>query len=142
MRGFRITADFLSHPGATLGFRLETANGSLAYLPDHEPALGARHFPEDAEWTSGRALAEGVDLLIHDAQYTEQEYAVRPGWGHSTLEQALAFAALAGVGRLCTFHHDPGHSDAMLASNAAEVRARSGKDVDFVVGMEGETYAA
>ena len=67
---FHVRAARSCHPGPTVGYRIETKHASLAYLPDHEPALGARSFPIDAEWTSGLELAEGVDLLLHDAQYT------------------------------------------------------------------------
>ena len=71
---FHVRAARICHPGPTVGYRIETDQGSLAYLPDHEPALGARHFPIDAEWTSGFDLAQKVDLLLHDAQYTRDEY--------------------------------------------------------------------
>src|SRR5215475_11537974 len=70
---FTVRAARVCHPGPTVGYRIETDRASLAYLPDHEPALGARRFPIDAEWTSGFELAEKVDLLLH------------VGWGHSTV---------------------------------------------------------
>ena len=70
--------------------------------------------PYDPEWCSGLELAAGVDVLIHDAQYTDAEYETRVGWGHSTLGHALAFAELARVGRFVPFHHDPAHDDDML----------------------------
>src|SRR4029450_7181815 len=79
-----------------------------------EPALGARSFPCDAEWTSGFDLAQGVDLLLHDAQYTRAAYPRYVGWGHSTMHDPLAFARLAGVKHLVPFHHDPGRDDAAL----------------------------
>src|SRR5262249_24832977 len=66
---FRLTSAFVCHPGPTVGYRISNAGTSLAYLPDHEPALGLREFPLAREWTSGYRLAAGVDLLIHDAQY-------------------------------------------------------------------------
>jgi len=118
---FKIRAARVCHPGPTVGYRVETKQASLAYLPDHEPALGARRFPLDAEWTSGFELAQDVDLLLHDAQYTRKEYPAYVGWGHSTIHDALAFAGLAGVKHLVPFHHDPGRDDAALdaAMNAA-----------------------
>ena len=76
---FRIDSALICHPGPTVGYRIECEGASLAYLPDHEPALGAREFPLGADWTSGFALARGVDLLIHDAQYSAAEYA-QPRW--------------------------------------------------------------
>ena len=58
---FHVRAARICHPGPTVGYRIETEEGSLAYLPDHESALGARRFPIDAEWTSGFEVAEATD---------------------------------------------------------------------------------
>ena len=112
--GLAARAALVCHPGPTVGYRLAAEEGSLVYLPDHEPALGVRAFPEAGSWTSGWGLAHNADLLIHDAQYTETEYAARVGWGHSTLANAVAFANLAGAQRLLAFHHDPAHDDDFL----------------------------
>ena len=112
--GLTITADLILHPGTTLGYRITEGDRSLAYLPDHEPALGDRSFPCDRSWTSGYGLAHGVDVLIHDAQYTDEEYEERVGWGHSSLSQLSAFVDTVEASRLVTFHHDPGHDDAKL----------------------------
>jgi ribonuclease BN (tRNA processing enzyme) len=113
---FHVRAARICHPGPTVGYRIETEQSSLAYLPDHEPALGARRFPLDAEWTSGFDVAQGADLLLHDAQYTREEYFRYVGWGHSAMHDALAFARLAGVKHLVPFHHDPGRDDAATRS--------------------------
>lgn len=113
---FSVESAFVCHPGPTVGYRIEADGVSLAYLPDHEPALGVSHFPQAAEWTSGFSLAEGADLLLHDAQYTREEYERHVGWGHSSLHDALTFARLAGVRRLSAFHHDPGRDDHALES--------------------------
>ena len=83
--GLKVTSAMVCHPGPTVGYRLDDGSGTLTYLPDHEPALGARHFPDPPAWTSGFDLAAGVDVLIHDAQYSDAEYAERPGWGHSAV---------------------------------------------------------
>src|SRR5438093_1203901 len=82
---FRIRSALIAHPGPTVGYRVSTSTASLAYLPDHEPALGVRSFPQSGDWTSGYGLAEGADLLIHDAQYNHAEYEERIGWGHSSI---------------------------------------------------------
>jgi phosphoribosyl 1,2-cyclic phosphodiesterase len=111
---FTVEAALVVHPGPTIGYRISHGLRTLAYLPDHEPALGARGFPISGRWTSGHDLAAGVDLLIHDAQYTADEYRSRPGWGHSSVDHVLAFAELTSVARLVTFHHDPGHHDDTL----------------------------
>jgi ribonuclease BN (tRNA processing enzyme) len=112
--GIQVTADLVSHPGPTLGYRLEEGGRVLTYLPDHEPALGSNDFPNDSHWTSGYSLARDADVLIHDSQYTDEEYAERVGWGHSSYSHVLGFAGLSEVERLITFHHDPAHSDDTL----------------------------
>jgi phosphoribosyl 1,2-cyclic phosphodiesterase len=111
---FEIRSVQVCHPGPTVGYRIRDAGGVLAYLCDHEPALG-RSFPLlPADWTSGCAVAENADLLIHDAQYMDEEYEQRVGWGHSSLTHALQFSALARVKHLVPFHHDPAHDDLTL----------------------------
>jgi ribonuclease BN (tRNA processing enzyme) len=125
--GVRITADLVSHPGSTLGYRLEESGRVLAYLPDHEPALGSVVFPGDPAWTSGYALAEGADLLIHDSQYTDEEYVDRAGWGHSSYSHLLAFAAMSGAKNLATFHHDPAHDDDMLDETHEWLSQKAGR---------------
>ena len=121
---FKVRTQYVCHPGPTLGFRVETDGKVCAYLPDHEPALGSVDFPNSPEWTSGYSVAKEADLLIHDAQYTEDEYKTRVGWGHSTYKQALDFARLSRVQRLDLFHHDPNHTDedlnALLSALATE----------------------
>ncbi|MGH7789494.1 MAG: MBL fold metallo-hydrolase [Candidatus Binatia bacterium] len=108
---FRVTAALICHPGPTVGYRVSCAGATMTYLSDHEPALGVASFPDAAEWTSGYALAADADLLIHDGQYGADEYDTHVGWGHSSIEDAVRFAALAGAKRLVTFHHDPAHTD-------------------------------
>jgi ribonuclease BN (tRNA processing enzyme) len=137
---FRIRAARVCHPGPTVGYRIETERASLAYLPDHEPALGARRFPLDGEWTSGFDLAQGVDLLLHDAQYTREEYPQHVGWGHSTMHDALAFARLAGVKHLAPFHHDPGRDDAALDKAMAVAVADINPDFPVTPAAEGRSF--
>ena len=109
-----VVAEPIIHPGPTVGYRISEGDRAVSYLPDHEPALGVRRFPEAPEWTSGYALAKDVDLLIHDAQYTADERSSRIGWGHSSLDEAIALAGAAGAAALAPFHHDPTHSDVEL----------------------------
>ena len=137
--GIQVTADLVSHPGPTLGYRLEEAGRVLTYLPDHEPALGMHNFPKNPEWTSGYDLAAGADLLIHDSQYTDEEYSQRIGWGHSSYSHVLAFAAMTGVGTLMTFHHDPDHSDQKL-DEAHERLQATGQDYEIVPGTHGAIF--
>jgi ribonuclease BN (tRNA processing enzyme) len=135
--GMRVRADRICHPGATVGYRLTDTNGScLAYLPDHEPALGQRQFPGSGDWTSGFDLLRHADLLIHDAQYADEEYPEHVGWGHTSVGQLASLASLAEVRRLMPFHHDPGHGDAKLDEMMAAI-ADGAPSVEVVPGREG-----
>ena len=117
---FKITSAFVGHFDPTVGYRIESGGKTVTYLPDHEPALGNKNFAIETEWTSGYALAEGADLLIHDAQYTPEEYEMFIGFGHSMIAHAFQFASLAKVQHLVPFHHDPTHSDDQLDQLFAE----------------------
>jgi phosphoribosyl 1,2-cyclic phosphodiesterase len=134
---FRVTSAFVCHPGPTVGYRIECPDGVIAYLPDHEPALGSRDFPEEPEWTSGYEIARGADLLIHDAQYTDSEYERHIGWGHSSVSQVVAFAEMAGVKHVVLFHHDPVRSDDALEAMLAEARVRT-PDMHVAVSVAAE----
>jgi phosphoribosyl 1,2-cyclic phosphodiesterase len=139
VNGLRVEASSISHPGPTVGYRISDRSGTLVYMPDHEPALGVEKFPLPADWTSGTALAAGADLLIHDSQYTLWEYADHVGWGHSAIEHAVAFAAVAKVKRLLTFHHDPGHSDEMVDRMEQAVRTQP-LPFELITGREDATF--
>jgi phosphoribosyl 1,2-cyclic phosphodiesterase len=135
-----VFAELIKHPGPAVGYRLEEDGGVLAYLPDHEPALGTDLDTAAGKWISGFALAEGADVLIHDAQYTEVEYATRVGWGHSSTEQVVRFAERADAQRLVLFHHDPLHTDDHLDDILARARDLSSGDPQrLVLGHEGMT---
>lgn len=121
---FIVSAAAIIHPDNAVGYRIESRGQTMAYLPDHEPALSPA-FPTLPAWTSGAAIAEGADLLVHDAQYAPEEYADHIGWGHSSVLQAAAFADLAGARALALFHHDPAHDDGTIDRLAAEARAAS-----------------
>ena len=123
--GFSVTASLVCHPGPTVGYRLDDGKTIVTYLSDHEPALGCRVFPDLPQWMSGLGLAEGADLLIHDAQYNDDEYRQHVGWGHSSIGQAMTFARAAGVDHLVAFHHDPWHDDVTLDRLFEQARAEA-----------------
>jgi phosphoribosyl 1,2-cyclic phosphodiesterase len=137
---FRISSALICHPGPTVGYRIATARAVLTYLTDHEPALGVPQFPLVKEWTSGYTLAADVDLLIHDAQYSSEEYARCIGWGHSSLPHALAFAALTAVKHLVPFHHDPAHTDDDLDRLTADAVAAAEPSFAVSPGAEGTVF--
>lgn len=134
---FEITAQLIIHPNPTVGYCIKEAGTSFTYLPDHEPALGAKTFPISEDWTSGYTLAEGADLLIHDSQYTVDEYEQRVGFGHSSLPHAIRFAQLADVKQFVPFHHDPAHTDDMLDEMIANTIAEMSPGFIVTPGKEG-----
>lgn len=129
--GARLLADLVAHPGPTVGFRIETVTSSFAYLPDHEPALAGTIADRSRDWISGAAIADDVDILLHDAQYFEDEYEERIGWGHSSVSDAVAFARAVGARRLVLFHHEPRHTDVSLERLEARARSLVGGNEDW-----------
>jgi len=100
---------------ACLGYRLEGDDVSLAYIPDVE-------YEGEEQRRIGLELARDVDLLLHDAHFTAQEYAGRRGLGHSSDQVAVDIAAEAGARRLLLFHHHPDHTDATIDATVATHR--------------------
>jgi ribonuclease BN (tRNA processing enzyme) len=86
-------------------------------------------------------LVQGVDLLIHDAQYSPQEFALRRDWGHCTVEYAVEVALRADVAKLALYHHDPSHSDEVLDGLLALAfrRAQGRSTLQIVAASEGLT---
>jgi ribonuclease BN (tRNA processing enzyme) len=86
------------------------------------------------------ALARGADLLIYDTHFTLEEYRLRPHWGHSHPDDAIAIARDAGVARLCLYHHAPlrtdDDNDRILATYRGVVRAR-GERFELLSAYEG-----
>ena len=133
----RILAAAVNHRGPTLGYRVTEGDSSVCFIPDHEPALGVAFDEVEDEWISGLELARGASLLLHDCQYTDDEYPQHLGWGHSCLNDALAFARRADVGALQLFHHDPLHSDDMLDALHAQALERWDAEAPVSLAVEG-----
>jgi len=134
---FCVISQLVIHPNPTVGYRITVNEKTVTYLPDHEPMLGALTFPRSPEWTSGFDLAKGSDLLIHDSQYTPEEYEERIGFGHSNMQQAFEFAELARVKHFVPFHHDPAHSDNQLDQMISEAVQEVSPDFEITPGLEG-----
>ena len=123
-----LMARLIPHVGNTVGYRLSWNGRSVAYLSDHQ-------MPEDGSFsvTDGVLdLCRDVDLLIHDAQYTPDEFKQKSDWGHCTPEFAVWVAGQAGAKKLALFHHDPAHDDDMLddlVGQATERGRESGVEV-------------
>jgi phosphoribosyl 1,2-cyclic phosphodiesterase len=105
------------HCGPTVGYRVDWEGSSVAYISDHQAPVGLDTVPDAV-----LELCDGADLVIHDAQYTPEEFAQKSHWGHCTMEYAALVAREAGARRLCLFHHDPAHSDDDLDRLHAAVR--------------------
>jgi CheY-like chemotaxis protein len=130
--GVRVVTQYLNHPALALGYRLEAGGVAVVYSVDHEP-----HAPDPAaRRTDGPPLHHedrrhveflaGADLVIHDAQYTLEEYPQKKGWGHTPAEWAVDYAVAAGAQRLALFHHDPLRSDEALDRLVEICRRRAG----------------
>jgi CheY-like chemotaxis protein len=144
----QVAARYLNHPGLALGYRLETGGVTVVYATDHEPH--SRHQPKLTE--PGQVLPihhedqrhveflSGADLVIHDAQYTLEEYPSKLTWGHSPAELAVDFALAAGAKRLALFHHDPLRNDASLDRLVESCRKRAvAGELDVFAAAEGQT---
>jgi CheY-like chemotaxis protein/phosphoribosyl 1,2-cyclic phosphodiesterase len=138
LHGVRVVAQYLNHPAICLGYRIEADGVSVAYLTDHEP-FSETLWRADSEpgkiesilHAGDRRHAEfmqGVDLVIHDCQYTPEEYPAKKNWGHSTYSYVVELAAAAGVKELALIHHDPTHNDEKvfeIERLAREIAART-----------------
>lgn len=139
--GATIRAEAVTHRGPTLGYRISDGTSTIAYIPDHEPALGASLAGLEPEWISGFDLGREADLLIHDCQYTDEEYPDHIGWGHSALTDMLTFSRRVEARRLLLFHHDPLHTDEFLDELHSTARERweelGGDPAAVEMGQEG-----
>ncbi len=134
---FSIQSRYVIHPGPTVGFRVKGENSVFTYIPDHEPALGLTGLLEDTRWISGFDLAANADLLLHDAQFTADEYQHKLGWGHSSMEDTIKFAAMAKVKHLLLSHHDPFHSDEQLDEIIAALKEKVSTPFPYELAVEG-----
>jgi phosphoribosyl 1,2-cyclic phosphodiesterase len=105
----------VNHPQGACGYRVVCSGATLLYVPDREHGI-----PELDLLI--REQAHGADVLIHDSQYTPEEYEQRKGWGHSTWLETVRVAQDAGAKRLVLFHHDPSHSDSMIDEITGKAR--------------------
>jgi len=122
-----LLADVPHKGGRTFGIRVEADGVSFAYLPDHDPSIDPG---------PGTELAQGVDVLLHDAQFDDSERSTARLYGHSTVSDAIALAAAADVDRLVLIHHAPGRNDDQVYELAQRHAAHS--SIPVAVGREGD----
>lgn len=111
--GFEVAAREIPHKGGrTMGLRVSDGHSSIAYLSDHAPhALGPGPSGVGELHPAALDLVEGVDLLLHDAQYTSHELPAKATWGHAAAEYGVELGERCGVGQVLLFHHDPSRTD-------------------------------
>jgi phosphoribosyl 1,2-cyclic phosphodiesterase len=132
VEGFEVTASNLPHGGMTvLGLRIKADGKTIAFLSDVE-------YPLAGPTAEALALARGADLLIHDAMFSDAEYASRAGWGHSPVSSAIAVAERAGAARLALFHHSPDSTDAEIDTIVAGARRRT--SIPLFAAAEGPAF--
>ena len=124
---FSVLALDIPHKGGrTYGFRVGDGRSTVAYLSDHSPvALGDGPEGFGEYHPAALQLARGVDVLIHDAQHTAEEFAAKRDWGHSAVDYAVGLAEAAGVKRVVLFHHDPPRTDDELDAIVAKYQRDS-----------------
>jgi phosphoribosyl 1,2-cyclic phosphodiesterase len=158
--GLKVVTKFLNHPISCLGYRFEYGGKSIITAYDHEPfrnlfprdpadpgynedAAGEGETAAKEENEKIRRFFKDADVLIHDAQYTAEEYAAHTGWGHSSYEHAVSAAAAAKVKKLIFFHHDPNRTDARLEELEKEFGAMAAESgMEAVMAREGLTIEA
>ncbi len=150
----RVCSKFLNHPGQCVGYRIFTSAGSVAFLPDNEPferldeQLRVRGIANNEHNWKAPAVERAelveflreTDLVIMDAQYTDEEYPSHIGWGHGSISSAVSLAAEARVKRLVLFHHDPNHDDAIIERLEEQARRQLGelgKSIEVRAAREG-----
>ncbi len=148
--GIRVETIYVNHPGNAMGYKFLLEDTVLVYISDNEPFAAAP--PEENDEYIGEdgnekliEFIKGADILIHDAQYTPDEYENHITWGHSPYDYTVNLAIQANAKKLILFHHDPLHNDdkideilakardlAALSSNGLEIAAASeGLAIEF-----------
>jgi phosphoribosyl 1,2-cyclic phosphodiesterase/CheY-like chemotaxis protein len=150
----RVRSRFLNHPGVCAGYRLFTKEGSIAFLPDNEPFEPLKlKLAERDGMNMHRARAQAVvqrsklveflkdtDVLILDAQYTDEKYQEHIGWGHGALSRVVSLALEARAKKLFLFHHDPTHDDQQIDEMLERARllvVESGRKLEVEAAREG-----
>ena len=157
LNGWTITPAYINHPGLALAYKIDTGKSRIVYMTDNEPfryllrqqAKKAEVFDDlkrgQVELEREDLLLvdffDGADLLIHDGQYTQEEYPSHLGWGHSFYEFALEMALQGHVKRLMFFHHDPDRTDADLDKQLERIQSLAkarGSALDIGAASEGQ----
>lgn len=139
-RPYHVVRKHLNHPGGGHAFRIEEDGVSFAYITDNELDPPDKPHTSYDEWVE---FCAGVDVLIHDAQYTENEMPAKHGWGHSLISQVRQLAVDAQVKNIVMYHHDPDRTDAELdeiAIESARYFKSNNSKIGSYIAAEGLTF--
>jgi len=153
--GISLETMYVNHPGNSLGYKFQLNGKVLAYIRDNEP-FQTDHTDNSSTQSSNPdemmigedgnhkliQFIQGSDVLVHDAQYTQDEYEQKITWGHSPIDYTVDIAIKAGVNKLVLFHHDPLHNDEQIDTmleSAQNLVGKSGKKIDISAAKEGMT---
>ena len=140
--GVEVRTTFTNHPGVDVAYRFAAEGKTVTYLTDHEALQTMTEATEFAR-NQDRLIEDfcrGSDILICDAQYTDEDYRTKRAWGHSRYKDAVSLGLRAEVKRLVLFHHDPAHGDDQLdaiGQDAAQIVRRSGSPMECILAEEG-----
>lgn len=133
-----VMSRLVPHVGPTLGYRVSWQGLSVVYISDHQQ-------PYDGSMRASDGVLElvaGADLLIHDSQYTADEFALKYNWGHCTADYAVWLAAESGAKRLALFHHDPSRNDAAVDATTERLAAvGAAQGVEVIAAREALTVS-
>lgn len=124
----------LNHPNGGYGFKFTESGRSFVFLPDNELEFAHVQGMDRNRYVE---FCNGAALLLHDSQYTEDEYRQRRGWGHTNIAGSVGLARDAEVERLVLFHHDPEHSDEQMDELLALARREATGGPECSAAMEG-----
>lgn len=148
--GAKITWEYAQHPGPTVGYKIDIGGHKIAWVPDNEflqgftgdPSRLTRDHPLVIPFAKMIDFLADADVVIHEAQYTDEEYPQKVRWGHSSVSNACLLMKLANVKRWIITHHDPMHDDTFLESKLAltrQILKRMGHDLELSHGYDGLT---
>jgi ribonuclease BN (tRNA processing enzyme)/DNA-binding response OmpR family regulator len=140
----KVSTHYLNHPALTLGYRLEGRRVAVVYACDHEPysrMVATGHGEITGQDLRHAEFVSGADLLIHDAQYTAEEYPAKVGWGHSSVEYVVNLGRFAQVKKVALTHHDPLRDDDAIDHLVANIQAKlreKASSLDVFAAVEGQ----
>jgi phosphoribosyl 1,2-cyclic phosphodiesterase len=135
--GFHLEMVPMNHPGKAFGYKITIDDKIICYFTDNEIDPPYEKSIELNELTN---QCRNADILIHDAQYTEDDMPLKHGWGHSLISQVTELGKSAEVKNLVYYHHDPERTDDLLdkeLEKAAKTLKENGSSVQPYFAYEG-----